>query len=75
MEDELAELKNNVSDLESRSDDDRLIGQLQRKLSATKVRRGVVDRYVGFLRRHCECIGPVEVFAHCRSEVDRGKFV
>lgn len=37
-EDELAELRKAVSDLESRSDDDRLIGQLQRRLTATKVR-------------------------------------
>lgn len=36
-DDELSELRKAVSDLESRSDDDRLIGQLQRKLTATKV--------------------------------------
>eukprot|EP00904_Undaria_pinnatifida_P003934 jgi/Undpi1/13541/HiC_scaffold_8.g03200.m1 len=36
-EEELSELRKAMSDLESRSDDDRLIGQLQRKLTATKV--------------------------------------
>ncbi|CAN0076060.1 unnamed protein product, partial [Ectocarpus fasciculatus] len=45
-EDELAELRKAVSDLESRSDDDRLIGQLQRKLTATKV------AYRSFARKH-----------------------
>lgn len=36
-EEELLQLRKAVADLESRSDDDRLIGQLQRKLMATKV--------------------------------------
>ncbi|CAM9748610.1 unnamed protein product, partial [Scytosiphon promiscuus] len=45
-EDELSELRKAVSDLESRSDDDRLIGQLQRKLTATKV------AYRSFARKH-----------------------
>lgn len=39
-EDEVSELRKAVSDLESRSDDDLLIGQLQRKLTATKVTLG-----------------------------------
>lgn len=41
-EEELSELRKCVSDLESRSDDDRLIGQLQRKLTSTKARPRVV---------------------------------
>eukprot|EP00903_Cladosiphon_okamuranus_P020140 g18493.t1 len=45
-EEELSELRKAVSDLESRSDDDRLIGQLQRRLTATKV------AYRSFARKH-----------------------
>ncbi|CAN0511359.1 unnamed protein product, partial [Discosporangium mesarthrocarpum] len=43
-EEEVGALRQAVSELESRSDDDRIIGKLQRQLTATKVGWPVVAR-------------------------------